>query len=82
MLNDDRNPYPWQDHVITPQHARAKLVTTALIVLVPGAAVMFAVVGAVSPSPPPAAHVATEWTPPSSQLAKQPARPRLTRGWL
>ncbi len=67
-------PYSWQDHVVTPQRAAANLVATALIVLLVGAAVMFAVVCSTKPAP--GAQVATERTPPLVQLAKRPTWPR------
>jgi hypothetical protein len=72
------NPYRWQDHVVTPRRAAASLMATLLVVLVVGAAVMLA-----HPPRAPAAHaVATERTPPLSQLAKRPALPRVTGGLM
>lgn len=76
MLNDDRTPYRWQDHVITPGRAATNLMAT-LVVLVVGAALTLACTGATDPPHPPPAHVAvSERTPPLSQLAKRPALPR------
>lgn len=84
-MNDDRSPYRWQDRVVTPQRAESNLIATALIVLVLGAAVLFAVVGAADPRPPPppaGVHVTTEQTPPLSQLVKRPAGLHRARDWL
>ena len=84
-MNDDRIPYRWQDHVVTPQRAEPSMIATALIVLVLGAAVLFAVVGEAAPPPPPppaGVHVATERTLPLSQLAKRPARLHRARDWI
>ena len=77
MLNAEPLSYRWQDHAIAPQHGAASLVMTALIVLLVGAAVMFSIVDSTPPEAEPAAHVATERTPPLVQLAKRPIRPRV-----
>jgi hypothetical protein len=78
MPYPDPNPYRWQDHVVTPRRAAGSLMATVLVVLVVGAAAILA-----GPPNAPAAHaVAAEYTLPHSQLAKQPARPRTTRGPL
>ena len=71
-------PYDWRDHVVTPQLAATSLMATALIVLVIGAVVMFAIIHPTAAQPPPAAHVSTEQTPPLAQLAKRPVRPHVT----
>ena len=79
-MNANPISYRWQDHVVTSQRSTMNLMATALVVLAVGAAVMFSVVG--SPTPPaPAAHAATERTPPLAQLAKRPIRPRATDTW-
>jgi hypothetical protein len=41
-MNDDLTPYRWQDHVITPQHGRASLIATALVMIVVGSGVVLA----------------------------------------
>jgi hypothetical protein len=41
-MQDDLNPYRWQDHVITPQLSAANLVASALIMIVIGGAAVFA----------------------------------------
>jgi hypothetical protein len=76
MMNDDRSPYRWQDHVVSPQRAATNLMATVLIVLALSAGALFTVACTADPPPPTVAHIATERTPPLSQLAKRPARAR------
>lgn len=75
-MNDDLSPYRWQDHVVSPQRAAANLMATALIVLALGGGALFTVACMSDPPAPPVAHIATERTPPLSQLAKRPAGAR------
>lgn len=73
MRTADPPSYRWQDHVLAQQHGTAGLAVTAFFVLLIGAAVMFSIVGS-TPRAAPAAHVATERTPPLAQLAARPMR--------
>jgi hypothetical protein len=71
MLNDHRQSYHWQDHVITPRRATLNLLATALIVVVVSAA------GFARHAPAPAAHarITTEQTPSLAQSVKPPVSP-------
>jgi hypothetical protein len=78
---DDRYPYRWQDHVITPGHAAASLVATALVAIVVGGAALAHDGHADTPRPA-VAHVATERTPTLAQIAKPPVLPHPSGDWM
>ena len=81
MLNDQRTPYRWQDHVITSQRAVLNLLATVLIVAVVGAAGFAA---GHDPTPvaahvPLQAPIATEQASSLAQIVKRPvsSHPRI-----
>jgi hypothetical protein len=68
MLNDQRTPYRWQDHVIAPQRTALNLLATVLIVAV------VSVAGLAYRDPPAVARVpaTSERTPSLAQSVKRP----------
>jgi hypothetical protein len=82
MMSPHRDPYRWQDHAISPDRAVASLVSSALILVAIGGAVLLTGASPIASDPLLAARAASERTPPLAEMARRPTPLQHAREWL